>query len=258
MVDLRFAEGPADPDLVFGSTGDPPVILALGSSAVAPLVVAPIAVSAGGEILGSAALSPVPTSGLSVAYDNAVNRAPFRWAETPWRAAAARRVGCSVAHRATRSSQTDARAACVAADRRRAAVATLWQPMSGDRRPLGALPWGTGSRIGVAMAARFQPFWMGQRRVLALPFASGTPLPALAAAPWRELFRWARPAGVGALGCRDGAVLVAGAALRRGGAVTAGAACPMGNRALSTTRCFPPAWRSATAATLCGRYRSVV
>lgn len=194
MVDLRFAEGRADPDLVFGSTGDPPVILALGSSAFAPLIVAPIAVSASGEVLCSAAVSPVPTSGLSVAYDNAVNRAPFRWAETPWRAAAARRVGCSVAHRATRSSQTDARAACVAADRRRADVTTVWQPMNGDRRPLGALPWGAGSRLGVAMAARFQPFWMGHRPGLALPFATGTPLPALAATPWRELFRWARPA----------------------------------------------------------------
>jgi hypothetical protein len=258
MVDLRFAEGPADPDLVFGSTGDPPVILALGSSAVAPLVVAPIAMAAGGEILRSAAFSPVPTSGLSVAYDNAVNRAPFRWAETPWRAAAARRVGCSVAHRATRSSQTDARAACVAADRRRAVVATVWQSMSGDRRPLGALPWGTGSRIGVAMAARFQPFLDGPSAGVG---AAVCQWDAVAGAGGHALARVV-PLGaaglVGALGCRDGAVLVAGAALRRGGAVAAGAACPMGNRALSTTRCFPPAWRSATAAPLCGRYRSVV
>jgi hypothetical protein len=195
MADLLFSEGYGGGNaLVFGTTGGGPVVIALGSSAIAPAPTGPLPLASGGTVLRCSARSPAPISGVAITYDNAVNRAPFRWAEAPWQAAAARRAWCPAVHRATPASQTDAHAACGTADHRRTVVATGWQPMRGDRRPADAILWSAASRLGTAIAERFQPFWRSLRPSLALPFVAASPWLAAAASPWRDLFRWARPA----------------------------------------------------------------
>lgn len=110
MGDLLFEEGPADPHLVFGTTGTPPDIRRLGSALIlsgailaAPLVAGavPMGLSAvaGSPLalalarvpaLSSAATLSAPSPALSLSYDNAVNRAPFRWANTRWQQASDR------------------------------------------------------------------------------------------------------------------------------------------------------------------------
>ncbi len=98
MVDLLFTAGLGNGDLVFGSSGTPPVILALGSSATMPAATLAGELNADGVVMGGAPVAPAissplhvsevpalsmaatmgaPAPALGLGYDNAVNRAPF-------------------------------------------------------------------------------------------------------------------------------------------------------------------------------------
>ncbi len=216
MVDLLFVEAAVhDASLVFGRTGPAPIGWAIGSSATAPLATfdgdlvsgaLPMAAVAGlagfstplvilpVPSLQSSAILPDSLPALSMAYDNAVNRAPFRWAESPWNGAAARVHWCQEPHRATHTSEADARVSIGTASGLRTTVRDVWQPMQWiNRRPFEGIPWGIGRPLGVTLADGFQALARGLRPALDLSFRAGSELPARWSAGWRELYRWRRP-----------------------------------------------------------------
>ncbi len=216
MVDLLFAEGLADTSLVFGATNGGPVLRALGG--VAMITALPVLAAALNDdtqmvdiagtipaVSGPFELAITPSlhlsailgnslPALSMTYDNAVNRAPFRWAGAPWNRASARGDWCQERHQAMRSSQADARAAIGTARGHSRSVRSVWQPMIRvDCRPFGGIPWGSGRLLGVTLADGFQALAMGYRPVLALPFGGSYRLLSRLAAGWRERYRGMRP-----------------------------------------------------------------
>ncbi|EXI92071.1 MAG: hypothetical protein AW12_00814 [Candidatus Accumulibacter sp. BA-94] len=214
MVDLLFSDGPASPDLVFGGTGTPPVIIKLGSSATlaaatmagvlradarpitslasVPAISSPIAVSRV-PALAMAATTGAPLANLAVGYDNAVNRAPFRWAETAWQDAQRLSHFRRAAHKATPASETAAVAGIGTATRRSAQVSTAWQPMTVGTRPLSHLPWGAGTPRERRLADGWQQLYTWLRPALRMAFNEGTPHHFEVTGLWRELFRRPRP-----------------------------------------------------------------
>lgn len=214
MVDLLFADGYGTPDLVFGASGTPPVIIALGSSAtLAPAVMAGVlegdALPIGGAstlpgissplaitevpALSMAATAAAPLVDLGIAYDNAVNRAPFRWADADWQDAGRLSHFNASPHVATSASETGVEVGIGSAIRRSAEVAPVWQPMITALRPSSHLPWGAGTPLGTLFGEGFADLLRHVRPALTMPFEDGTPRAERAASPWRELFRRPRP-----------------------------------------------------------------
>lgn len=215
MVDLLFAEGLGHTDLVFGEAGPAPIVAVLGSAVVqqAPALVgvlksgalplgaalAPAAIGSAWTItrvpkLSCAATTMAPIASLSIAYDNAVNRAPFRWAQAPYESAApARTLTCRSVHHATRTWEAYSSVVIATAATRRAGASMRWQFMLPDRRPESLLSWGIADYLDTAVTEVFQPMLSHLRPSLFLPFGNAFPLPAAVSTDWRELLRWARP-----------------------------------------------------------------
>lgn len=240
MVDLLFSDGLASPDLVFGGTGTPPVILKLGSTAtlLAPTfsgvlrsdVTALGGASAAAGINSAIAVADVPAlsmavttappiAALAIGYDNAVNRAPFRWAESGWQGAATRSHLASAAHHATMASETGAALGVGIGSPRQSATRTRWQPMIRGPRPSSRLPWGAGTPISAQSGDSWQLLFTHRRPSLDVLFEEAAPLGLTASDRWIELFRWARPElsapwGIGAMRTLQ-MVLVAGAGVPR-------------------------------------------
>ncbi len=122
-ADLLFADARPGVNLVFGDSGHPPTVLQLGSARVLsmPVLLGPLVTGASPISLSvtlpvptqALALLPVPALGgaatldgplpaLSIQYDKAVNRAPFRWAGSAWMRAAARQCQGILTHRSPR------------------------------------------------------------------------------------------------------------------------------------------------------------
>ncbi|MEF8769423.1 hypothetical protein [Candidatus Accumulibacter contiguus] len=213
-ADLLFADARPGVNLVFGDVGNPPEVRQLGSALVLPLPLfdGPLvagAVPVGMSVLlarpGQAiAIAPVPPLGsvatlagplpaLSIHYDNAVNRAPFRWAGSSWKRAADRDQYGALAHRAPRVGQVDARIEGDQAARSLWQVRSLWQIPRRDFRPQVRIPWAEGQRRRTVLAEKFRPLSMAVRPAQAIPFEDALPRPQRTAAAWVELFRWARP-----------------------------------------------------------------
>ncbi|WP_300335651.1 hypothetical protein [Accumulibacter sp.] len=140
-----------------------------------------------------AATTGAPLADLAIGYDNAVNRAPFRWAESGWQDAQRLSHFRRAAHRATPASETAAVVGIETAARRSAQVGTVWQPMTRGTRPLSHLPWRGGSPIEQRLADGWQQLYTWLRPSLRLVFSDGTPLPFAVSERWRELFRRPRP-----------------------------------------------------------------
>lgn len=232
MVDLLFAEGLGSTDLVFGETGTPPVILQLGmggtlaaaafegvlkagalpigGATALPPVVGPLAITPV-PVLSSSAITAAPIPDCPIGYDNAVNRAPFRWAQSMWQDAAARPATCRSPHRANRASQTAAVAQIRAGAGRRIRFASGWQPMLVGKRPALRVPWGSGTAREATARQPFEQLLSHLRPGLDLLFLDGLPLRLASQSGWRELFRRPRPTLVmrWALGAPCSAFLVA-------------------------------------------------
>lgn len=214
MADLLFSAGLSNSHLVFGASGTPPVILALGSSATMPAAALSGVLNADGVVMGGAAeaaeiLSPVPiaeapslsmatTTGallaaLGLGYDNAVNRAPFRWAQGAWQDAGALSRLAGAAYTATHTSESGAIVGVGAGVRRSMQSAPAWQLMDRHLRPSSRLPWGAGSRRAGVIGVGFTDFLRHLRPELVMPFQEGVRRQFQAASPWIELFRRARP-----------------------------------------------------------------
>lgn len=216
-ADLLFADARPGVNLVFGDSGHPPTVLQLGSARVlsmpvllGPLVTgaSPISLSVTPPVPTQAiALLPVPALGgaatldgplpaLSIQYDKAVNRAPFRWAGSAWQQAAARQCQGILTHRSPRVDQIDARIVAVQALGQKMGVRSPWQEPGRERRPPIRLPWAEGSPCRAALAEGFKPLSRAVRPALEGLFTGATPRPVRIAAAWIELFRWARPTPV--------------------------------------------------------------
>lgn len=216
-ADLLFADARPGVNLVFGDSGHPPDVLQLGSARVLPLPVLEGSLVSGGVPMGMSALlsrpgqalaiSPVPALGsaatlagvlpaLSIEYDKAVNRAPFRWAKSPWQRASDRKCQGILAHRSPRVDQIEARVGVVQALSQKGGVSSPWQAPQRDRRPPIRLPWAEGAPCRAALAEGFKPLSMAVRPALEGLFTGATPRPNRTAAAWIELFRRARPTPV--------------------------------------------------------------
>lgn len=211
--DLLFAEGLAGPDLVFGRTGNPPIIQRLGSAFVppaptldGPLVAGavPLGLAAGAGLplalaiarvpaLSSAATLPAPAPAFALSYDNAVNRAPFRWADHAWQQAPARGQQSRIGHRAPRAGQVEVSAIARRALRRGERVESAWQPQQRDRRPPVQVVWTEGQPRATAVREGFQPLSRAVRPAIEAPFTAASQRPRQTAFDWIELFRRARP-----------------------------------------------------------------
>jgi hypothetical protein len=214
VVDLLFAEGLADPDLVFGTTGTPPAILSLGSAALLappvlagvlvagaipigsaaslPAIILPIAITAVPILTSSAVLSDA-LAALSIDYDNAVNRAPFRWAKSSFQSAAARADRWHLPHHATHMSQHDAGDRMAAAQTLRASVRPGWQVLDGALRPSMALAWRAASPLAARMEESFAQLFSRLRPSLIASFSGASPLTMTASTRWSDLQRTRRP-----------------------------------------------------------------
>jgi hypothetical protein len=214
VVDLLFTAGLGNGDLVFGSSGTPPVILALGSSATMPAATLAGVLNADGVVMGGAPVAPAisspvhvsevpalsmaatmgaPAPALGLGYDNAVNRAPFRWAEGAWQDADQRSHFAAAAHAVNHGSETGAIIGVGAAIRRSVESAPAWELMDMRWRHSSHLPWGAGTRLGSFRSTGFVDLLRHLRPELLTLFDEGAPRRFQAASPWIELFRRPRP-----------------------------------------------------------------
>ncbi|MER2546466.1 MAG: hypothetical protein ABTS16_24045 [Candidatus Accumulibacter phosphatis] len=214
-ADLLFADARPGVHLVFGDSGNPPDIRQLGSALVLPLplfdgslvagaVPMGMAVMPDGHILAmviarvpaltSAAALSGPSPALSLSYDNAVNRAPFRWADTLWQRAPARVHRCRMGHRAPRVSQADAPIGVGQAAHQARMVESPWQLPRSDRRPRVRALWAEGQPRTAAVQEEFSPLSMVVRPALDVRFTGASAQPQQTSARWIDLFHRARPA----------------------------------------------------------------
>lgn len=214
MVNLLFSEGPGSLDLVFGATGTPPVIivvgwesimgaptmagvlesgsLPVGAAGAAPGIQAAIALSEVPALSMLCTLSPV-IADLAIGRDNAVNRAPARWAEEAWQDGACAATAVREGYAATRCSEAKACVGIGVGSRRSAFALPRWQGMDAGVRPSFRLPWGAGLRRHAAGTLVYQDLLRHLRPALAVPFAEGSERGYEATDRWIELFRRPRP-----------------------------------------------------------------
>lgn len=192
-VDLRFAEGPASTDLVFGeSGGPPPVFHPLGGAAILPPAAFSGVISLAAPVVTTASLAgPVPL--LALRYDNAVNRAPFRWAASAWQAASERLTDCSARHRATAAHEAGLACGLRAGSPRRGRYGAPWQAMQAARRPAVATGWSDATGRGRLALATFVNLSPRQRPERPLLFAAALARDIVSVTGWQERLRRPRP-----------------------------------------------------------------
>ncbi|EXI72702.1 MAG TPA: hypothetical protein PK440_07940 [Candidatus Accumulibacter phosphatis] len=216
MVDLLFSDGPGSLDLVFGSTGTPPVIIVLGSACTVGAATMAGVLESGALPLGSAgplpgsagtsaiAISDVPAlsmpailnpgiADLAISYDNAVNRGPFPWAGASWQGAAALSRLTNATHHASAAGEATVVVGCGSGSPLATSLHPRWQLMGTSQRPASRFPWGAGA----ARRARFGDRW-GQlarhlRPSFSAPFNEAAQRARDARDGWIELFQRARP-----------------------------------------------------------------
>jgi hypothetical protein len=168
--------------------------LPLSSAAALPAIVSSCPISrVPAMALQGHATSDAELPEVAIAYDNAVNRAPFRWASDRWSRAAAQSADCHSPHLSTRSRQVAMISTIATATPRRSFSAPGWQSMSPSRRPAMRLLWGAATHRESVLEQSYRYLAMDLRPTLAVPLAECDPRALVILSKWSELQRRPRP-----------------------------------------------------------------